>query len=254
MIPAAINQSLLKLQQSSLMNKPRQQSFSLYSLVAREPSLWMFYQPYLWWSKFKRQTKGLNPEECQVTAETELVIDGFQGSANSFATEAFQLCQTQPVRLAHHLHSPVQVMKAVKHQVPVWLTIREPADTVISLTSRWPHLSVCQGLKGYIGFYEKLLPYAPSCVVSTFEQTTQQLDQLVSILNQRFDRHFDIINVETVNQTIKPRTHNAAELERRKPFKKAKKQELGQPQNIRLLADADAIYSEYIKLLLGSEC
>lgn len=234
------------------MNQPRQQSFRLYSLVAREPSLWLLYQPYIWWSKFKRQAKGLNPEECQVTAKTELVIDGFQGSANSFATEAFQLCQTRPVRLAHHLHSPVQVMKAVKYQVPVWLTIREPADTVISLTSRWPHLSVYQGLKGYIGFYQKLFPYASSCMVSTFEQTTQQLDRLVSTLNQRFDSHFDIINVETVNQTIKPRTHNAEELERRKPVKQAKKQELRQEKNIRLLADADAIYSEYIKLLSGA--
>ena len=234
------------------MNQPRQQSFSLYSLVAREPALWMLYQPYIWWSKFKRQAKGLDPQECQVTPDTELVIDGFQGSANSFATEAFQLCQTQPVRLAHHLHSPVQVMKAVKHQVPVWLTIREPANTVVSLTSRWPHLSVYQGLKGYIGFYQKLLPYAPSCMVSTFEQTTQQLDQLVSTLNDKFGTDFDIINVETVNQTIKPKTHNTEELEQRKPVKEAKKRELELEKNIRLLAEADAIYSEYTKLLLGS--
>jgi hypothetical protein len=243
-----MHKSILKLQQSSFMNQPRQLSFSFYSLVAREPAFWMLYQPYIWWSKFKRQAAGFDPQECQVTLNTELVIDGFQGSANSFATEAFQLCQTRSVRLAHHLHSPIQIIKAVQYQVPVWLTIRAPDDTVISLTSRWPHLSVEQGLRGYIGFYQKLLPYTPSCMVSSFQQTTQQLDQLVRTLNHKFGTHFDIINVETVNQTIKPRTHNTSELQQRKPIKEAKKLELEQDKNMRLLTEANAIYCEYTKL------
>ena len=89
-------------------------------------------------------------------------------------------------------------------------------------------------------------------MVSTFRQTTQQLDQLVKTLNERFDTHFDIIDVETVNQTIKPKTHNASELEQRQPIKAAKKRELQQDKNMKLLADAQSIYSEYTELL-GSE-
>ena len=56
---------------------------------------------------------ALSPSpECAERLHTELVIEAFPRSANTFATVAFQLSQPAPVRVAHHLHAPAQVTEA----------------------------------------------------------------------------------------------------------------------------------------------
>lgn len=235
------------------MNQPRRLSFSFHSLVAREPAYWFLYQPYLWWAQIKRKEYDERPDECMVYPDTELIIDGFQGSANSFATDAFKESQTSYVKLAHHLHSPAHIIVGINQKVPVWLTIREPAATVISLTSRWSHISVSQGLQSYIGFYRKLYPYASNYVVSTFEQTTQHGDRIVEIINARFDTNFDSIDVNKVNEKLKFKHSNPEELAQRKPIKEAKKKELVSEKNVRLLAQANEIYRAFEEIAQLSE-
>src|SRR5262245_45373054 len=55
----------------------------------------------------RRKYPGPSPKV--IDADTELVIDGYMRSANTFAVYAFQMAQRRPVRLAHHLHAPAQV-------------------------------------------------------------------------------------------------------------------------------------------------
>lgn len=225
----------------------RRVSFSFYSLVAREPKYKALYQPYVFWAKIKRQKSGGTPQECQVLPTTELVIDGFQGSANSFVTEAFMQSQTRPVNVAHHLHSPVQIIAAVEQKVPVWLVIREPKGAVISTTSRWPHISVTQGLKSYIGFYSKLMAYAPGCVVSTFEQNTQRPNEVIQKVNDRFGVNFDLVDVSQTIEQLKLKHSNPEELGKRKPIKQAKKRELASVKNGELVVLADQLYQAFSK-------
>jgi hypothetical protein len=235
-----------KIQSSPLMNKPRQLSFSFRSLLAREPALWPLYQPYLWWSKVKLKAEGGYPEERTINPDTELVIDGFQGSANSFATVAFQLSQKRHVRLAHHLHAPTQIMQAIELGIPVWLTIREPVDTVISLTSRWSYVSVIQGLQSYIEFYSKLEPYTANCVISRFDQTTQRLDQVIEVVNAKFGTHFDLVDVARANLECRPKASDAPEKEaRREAIKQKKKREIAAAKNAPLLARANHLYQRF---------
>ena len=232
----------------TIINRIRKVSFSFYSLVAREPKYKLLYQPYVLWAKIKRQKLGEMSQECEVLSTTDIVIDGFQGSANSFVTEAFMQSQTKPVNVAHHLHSPVQIISAVKQKVPVWLVIREPKGAVISLTSRWPHISVTQGLKSYIGFYSKLQEDAPYCVVSTFEQNTQQLNGVIQKINDRFSVKFDPVDVPRVNERLKLKHSNPEELAKRKPIKQAKKKELASVKNNQLLAQAEELYQTFDNL------
>ena len=233
---------------TAIINLIRRVSFSFYSLVAREPKYNALYQPYVSWAKTKRQKYGETPQECQVLPTTELVIDGFQGSANSFVTEAFMLSQTKSVNIAHHLHSPVQIMLASDLGIPIWLVIREPKGAVISLTSRWPHISVTQGLKGYIGFYNKLIAYAPHFVVSTFEQNTQQLNQIIKKVNHRFKTDFDLADLTKTNESLKHKHSNPEELAKRKPIKKAKKEEFNMTKNRDLLVQAEEVYRKFERL------
>src|SRR6266566_5260966 len=63
----------------------------------------------------------------------DIVIEGFPRSANSFAVHAFRVAQDRPVRIAHHLHAPAQVIAAVRARVAAITLIREPEDAVLEL-------------------------------------------------------------------------------------------------------------------------
>lgn len=219
--------------------------FSFRSLVAREPALWLFYQPYIFWDKQKIK-HSIPVRERVVLPDTELVIDGFQGSANSFATVAFKQSQTQTVKLAHHMHSPAQIIQATKKNIPVLLTLREPQATVLSLTSRWPYISVTAGLRSYIAFYTKLRPYAAKHIVSNFDITTQRLDLVIEALNTKFDTHFDPVDIAKVNVELRAKTRSLEETAKRAPVKQAKLKAFSTEQNIQLLAQANQVYQDYL--------
>ena len=165
--------------------------FEIRTRAAATPWLAPVHQATVWWTQWKMRGH-IDVRECQVLADTELVIDGFQGSGNSFATVAFKSCQKRPVRLAHHLHAPAQIIKAVKQDIPVLVTLRAPSDAVVSLVSRWPYVSLRQGLHAYIRFYEALTPYLGAMVVSPFPMTTGPIDQVFDAVNETFGGSFAV--------------------------------------------------------------
>lgn len=125
-----------------------------------------------------------------VAADTELVIDGFTRSASTFAVVAFQLAQPGPVRVAHHLHAPSQVVAAVRMSIPVLLTVRPPEDTVLSLVVREPYVTIRQGLSAYARFHRRLLPCVDAMVVADFPEVTTRLGRSIERVNARFGTRF----------------------------------------------------------------
>ena len=234
---------------------PNQLSFSIHSIVAREPSLWLFYMPYLWWGKVKKKIKGIDPKESEVKNHTELVIDGFQGSANSFATVAFKNSQRRNVTIAHHLHSPAQIIKAVDKDIPVLLTVRDPVGAILSLTGRWHYISVTQALKSYIGFYSKLLDCTDGLVISTFEQTIKNLDWVVGEVNIRFDTDFDLIDMNRAGRESREEvSESEAEKKLRNQIKALKKQEFDWKKNSVLLQEAQELYEKFVLIAEERGC
>ena len=72
---------------------------------------WAGHPSYL---QLARRRKG----RAVVGPDTELVIEGFPRTANTFAVFAFQTAQARPVRVAHHLHAPIQVTVAARRPPP----------------------------------------------------------------------------------------------------------------------------------------
>jgi hypothetical protein len=81
--------------------------------------------------------------------ETELLIDGFPRSGNTFAVVAFQLAQPSPVRISHHIHSSAHMIAAAKRGTPIVVTVREPEDAVLSCVIREPYITIGQALHAY---------------------------------------------------------------------------------------------------------
>jgi hypothetical protein len=239
-------ESLTQINTNYFFDRLRQINFSVHSIVAREPYLKIVHSPYIYWNQYKKKQLGMQAHESIVNEQTELVIDGFQGSANSFATVAFKQSQTRPVFLSHHLHSPNQIIQAVKNDIPVLLTVREPEGAVLSLTSRWYYISVESALKSYIGFYSKLKPYVDGCVISNFVQTTQHLDRTIEAINIRFNTNFDLINLEIAKTKSRQAISDQPDIYHLKQqLKHRKKTEFNLAKNQALVETAYNLYQEY---------
>lgn len=125
-----------------------------------------------------------------VRRDTQLVIEGFPRSANTFAEEAFRHAQPAAVRTADHLHVSAQVARAVAYGVPVCVLVREPADAVRSLLIKHRHIRPVDALRGYRRFYKQCLRYTDHMVVATFDQVTSDFGAVTARINQRFGTDF----------------------------------------------------------------
>ncbi|MBI3160211.1 MAG: hypothetical protein HYZ26_11500 [Chloroflexi bacterium] len=125
-----------------------------------------------------------------VGQNTQLVIEGFPRSANTFAVVAFRHAQTEPVSIAHHLHVPAQVIRAVKFMIPTIVLIRDPRDAVLSLMMREPHFSPAKLLQYYAVYYEMVFSYRHSFVLAPFEQVTTDFGEIIRRTNVQFGTNF----------------------------------------------------------------
>jgi hypothetical protein len=157
----------------------------------------MLYFPLVWLRNYKDQRKVM------FSRQTEIVIEGYPRSGNTFAVAAFLFSQGRDVQIARHLHAPAQVIAAVKHCVPTIVLIREPADAVISMVIRHPQISLTQALLEYITFYEPLYALRHAYVLATFEQVTHRFGDIIQQVNHLYETRFNLFehtpdNVEKV--------------------------------------------------------
>jgi len=81
--------------------------FALRSVLGRSPAVY-----------FGIQRLRPSRRHLLVKKDTEIVIEGYPRSANTFAVAAFLLAQGRAVKIAHHLHVPAQVIQAVRWGIP----------------------------------------------------------------------------------------------------------------------------------------
>jgi hypothetical protein len=123
---------------------------------------------------------------------TEAVIDGYTRAASTFAVYAFQLSQPRPVRLAHHLHAPAQLMEAARRGLPTIMVVREPRGAVLSQMVREPDVDLLDALFAYRRFHHSLMSYRDAFVVTDFPETTQRFGDVVRRTNLRFGTDFGV--------------------------------------------------------------
>jgi len=122
--------------------------------------------------------------------DTQIVIEGFPRTGTSFAVTAFDIAQERSVRIACHVHAPAQVLEGVRRGLPALVIAREPEDTVLSFVIRNPHLGLRQALRGYLRFYEPLLPVRDRVVVGRFDEVTTDFGAVIRRVNERFATSF----------------------------------------------------------------
>jgi len=195
-----------------------------------------------------------------VRQNTQLVIEGFPRLANTWTMLAFEYVQPTPVKIAHHLHVPAQVIKAIKLQIPSLVLIRKPRDAVASLLVRSPEISALLALRAYVSFYKKLIHYRVGYVVGTFEDVTRRLDKVIAAVNTRFRTEFvppiltnrDVkIVFEQIDEANRRadlglETHMARPSSVRDAAKHFALSRIEAPKHHYILEDAEVVYREFV--------
>lgn len=136
---------------------------------------------------------ALTPEgvrERTVTRDTDLVIEGFPRSGNTFAALAFQQVQPAPVRVVSHVHIPAQVRKAVGLHVPTLVVFRRSDDAVVSMAVADPHHRVSALLRYWCHYHDLVLRCTAGVVFAPFEAVTTDLAGVIERVNGRFGTTF----------------------------------------------------------------
>lgn len=130
-------------------------------------------------------------KNCLVDLDTEIVIEGFPRSSNTFAVHAFLLSQDRPVKVAHHLHDGYQIAYAVDNDIPCLVLIRSPEGSVASWLLKSPQMKSREILKLYIRFHELVLKYIDYVIVARYEDVTSDFGSVITRLNDKYGLNFN---------------------------------------------------------------
>lgn len=122
--------------------------------------------------------------------DTEVVIEGYPRSGNSFAVAAFDMPQPRPLRIAHHTHAPAQVIAACRREVPTMVLVREPDQAALNLVMYHPGLALTQAFKSYVSFHDSIWPFRAGFTVAPFPEVTADFGASMMRLNARHGTTF----------------------------------------------------------------
>lgn len=201
-------------------------------------------------------------KDTVVNNNTEIVIEGYPRSANTFAVAAFMYSQAREVSIARHTHAPAQIMLAVNAGLPVIFLIRKPMDAVISLVIRDETISLKYALQTYIWYHESLMPIVKDCVIADFGQVTENFSSVINKVNSKYKTEFSLFDHNEESESkifslveemeIKDsggelrESHVARPSESRINRKNELKKQLLLSENSRLLKECSTLYNDVI--------
>lgn len=191
-----------------------------------------------------------------VAQDTELVLEGYFRTGNTFAVRAFNISQHEPRKVAHHTHAIATLVVAANRSLPTLVLLRRPADTVISAVQKAPGTTLAQHLKWYVRYYEAVDSLCKHFYIASFDELTADFGQVIQNLNQRFKTDFRPFehtreNVQKVFDWIEAmdrgiysssNTQYSIPLPEKGAVKNVMLQELEKQEYRRLLDKADQLY------------
>jgi predicted enzyme related to lactoylglutathione lyase len=141
-----------------------------------------------------------------VSKASDVTIEGYPRSGNSFSHSAFRSAQTQKQRIATHVHSYAQIVRSVDLSVPTMVLLRNPKDACLSLVALSNEIaerdpsdvelsrakqSLLENLRSYKTFYEKVLKVKDGIIVAEFNLVTSDFGEIIRRMNKRFGTAFE---------------------------------------------------------------
>lgn len=134
------------------------------------------------------------------SSRSEIVIEGFPRSANSYAANLFMSANPGVINIARHIHTISQIDVATRHNIPTLLLIRDPVGTISSFVKRFSEQDSQLLLRSYAQYYERIYAYRRDLVISDFPHTVSDLGPAIKELNLRYSKSFNLPNIENTLQ------------------------------------------------------
>jgi hypothetical protein len=151
---------------------------------------------------FKYITKRYGKRQFVIVNDnTDLMIEGFPRSGNTFAVAAFNFPQGGNLDIARHRHEAGHVALAVKLKKPVLIIVRNPIDAVISLCIR-EKIDVKYSLQYYINFHKKILQHSEHILFVDFKEAIVDMGKVIEKINIKFNTNFSVFvhNKENISK------------------------------------------------------
>lgn len=125
---------------------------------------------------------------------TQLCIEGFPRSANSFAFNVVSKANPEISHIARHIHTLGQVNISTKKRIPTLVVIRDPQSTISYLIRGYSPGDASCLMRAYIVYYKGILSWCSNVVVSDFDKTTFHLDYVLEKLNEKYGMKLQLPN------------------------------------------------------------
>ncbi len=129
--------------------------------------------------------------------DSEITIEGFPRSGNSYACGAFRYANPSVSRIATHLHVAGNVLLAVKNKIPCIVLLRDPRDAICSLGALEVEvrrregqdciitdLSLVRSAIDYSLFYTSIRSAIGKVLLNRFETLTSDFGSVIVKLNE----------------------------------------------------------------------
>lgn len=125
----------------------------------------------------------------RIDARTEIVLDGYHRSANTFAAMQFQLANPN-VRMSSHMHNPSAIIAAHRLHIPAIVMIRDPYDAVPSFMQFMGDVTPASAIRMWTRYYTVVEPYLDEAVVIDFTEAIADFAGAVRRCNKRWGTSF----------------------------------------------------------------
>jgi hypothetical protein len=195
-----------------------------------------------------------------VSKSTDIVIEGFPRSANSFACRAFEKSQNgKSIIIATHTHSHAQIIESIKLGKPTIVLIRKPEECIVSLKALnlqthsgdetiFKKYPINEYIRWYIRFYKSLLPYKGQFILAKFEDVTSNYGKIIERLNQKYGLNYNIFihNKENQQKIFNAARFHLSPSEERNSYKLKIIEEYNSKENMNLVGEANSVYNKFI--------
>lgn len=149
------------------MDLKRRAKFYAWSVLSNRPFIFPLIQKFAG-NSFKKY--------CD--KKTDICIEGFPSSANSFVYNIFRKIRTD-IKIGHHTHSVANVKRALRFGVPTLILYRHPEDAVSSKCARFGADPREASLR-YAHFYAYILEVSDEVMLISFEEATEKANYMIN--------------------------------------------------------------------------
>lgn len=233
-------------------NKTNSKSWNRYRVWASEQvESELLNWPVIVYDQVRFRALGRDPRRRVITSDTQLVIDGFPSSANSFLQRCLeQLVTMDELRFSDHQHSPAMIVRATKLNVPTIVCVRDPLECCSSASVRWPVWTLEEYLIRYKKFHQLILPHLDKVLVSPFEEIVENPLRVFQSANRKFGISIPIEREIDLSEAEQPGLNRQETSDLKAKTRKKKLEKLAvlkrDPALVHLLEQANEVYEQVV--------